>query len=72
MTERAPRIPLLQRLLADEAGQDLIEYALLTAGFGVAAIATWPLIANAIGTAYRVLDTNTQGLWEPPPPGGAP
>lgn len=60
------------RLLGDDAGQDLIEYALLTAAFGVATIATWPLVATAIGTAYRALDTNTQGLWEPPAPGGAP
>jgi Flp pilus assembly pilin Flp len=59
-------------LLRDEHGQDLIEYALLTAAFGVATIATWPLIATSIGTVYRRLDTNTQGLWEPPPPGGAP
>jgi Flp pilus assembly pilin Flp len=56
----------------DERGQDLIEYALLTAAVGVAGIATWPFIAASIGTAYRALDTNTQGLWEPPPPGGAP
>lgn len=54
----------------DERGQDLIEYALLTAAVGVAGIAVWPLIANSIGSAYRALDTNTQGLWEPPPPGG--
>lgn len=56
----------------DERGQDLIEYALLTAAVGVAGIATWPFIAASIGTAYRALDTNTQGLWEPPPPGGGP
>lgn len=56
----------------DERGQDLIEYALLTAAVGVAGIATWPFIATSIGTAYRALDTNTQGLWEPPPPGGGP
>jgi Flp pilus assembly pilin Flp len=56
----------------DERGQDLIEYALLTAAVGVAGIATWPFIATSIGTAYRALDTNTQSLWEPPPPGGAP
>ncbi len=63
---------IANRLLGDDAGQDLIEYALLTAAFGVATIATWPLVAAAIGTAYSALDANTQGLWEPPPPGGAP
>ncbi|MFN7979722.1 MAG: hypothetical protein U0P30_16430 [Vicinamibacterales bacterium] len=59
-------------LLRDECGQDLIEYALLTAAVGVAGIATWPTIATSIGTAYRALNLNTQGLWQPPPPGGGP
>ncbi len=57
-------------LLRDDRGQDLIEYALLTAAIGVAGAATWPIIVNTLGTAYRALDTNTQNLWEPPPPGG--
>jgi Flp pilus assembly pilin Flp len=60
------------RLLArDDRGQDLIEYALLTAGLGIAGAATWPLIVTSIGTAYRTLDINTQNLWEPPPPGSS-
>ncbi len=54
----------------DERGQDLIEYALLTASVGLAGAATWPVIEEAIRTAYRALDTNTQNLWEPPPPSG--
>ena len=57
-------------LVADERGQDLIEYALLTSAVGVAGIATWPLIAASVGTAYRALDLNTQSIWQPPPPGG--
>lgn len=60
----------IENFARDERGQDLIEYALLTAAVGVAGVATWPFIATSIGTAYRALDTNTQGLWEPPPPGG--
>ncbi len=63
---------LMARLLSDERGQDLIEYALLTAAIGVAGAATWPLFERAIGTAYRALDTNTQNLWDPPAPGGVP
>ena len=59
-------------LLRDEGGQDLIEYALLTAAVGVAGIATWPTIATSIGTAYRALNLNTQALWAPPSPGGGP
>ena len=57
------------RLLRDENGQDVIEYALLTASIGLAGIATWPLIAAAIGTTYGRLDTQTQDIWEVPDPG---
>lgn len=61
--------PLLTRLCREERGQDLIEYVLLTAAIGVVGIATWPLIEGAVRTSYQALDTNTQGLWEPPEPG---
>ena len=58
----------LELLLADD-GQDVIEYALLTATIGVAGIATWPLIEAAIGATYQQFDTDTQDLWEVPDPG---
>ena len=61
--------PLLIRLLYDEAGQDIVEYALLTAGIGIVAVATWPLIVTGIGTAYESFDADTQDLWEVPDPG---
>ena len=61
---------LLVRLVFDDQAQDLIEYALLSAGLGFAGIATWPAIQTAIGATYTTLDIATQGLWEPPPPGG--
>jgi len=60
---------LLVRLLFDDQAQDLIEYALLSAGLGVAGIATWPAIQTTIGATYSTLDNATQNLWEPPPPG---
>lgn len=69
---RSTWVRLIVACARDERGQDVIEYGLLTAAVGVAGIATWPFIATSIGTAYRALDTNTQGLWEPPPPGGGP
>jgi Flp pilus assembly pilin Flp len=62
----------VERFWRDDRGQDLIEYALLTAAVGVAAAATWPLIVETIGTTYTALDAGTQGLWDPPPPGGGP
>jgi Flp pilus assembly pilin Flp len=62
---------LLRRLIHDESGQDLIEYALLTAALGLAGIAVWPAITTAAGAAYRRLDTRSQNLWQVPPPGGS-
>jgi Flp pilus assembly pilin Flp len=60
---------LLRRLLCDDDGQDVIEYALLTAAIGVMGVATWPQIANGIGLAYQRLDQRTQDIWEVPDPG---
>jgi hypothetical protein len=57
-------------LVSDDRGQDLIEYALLTAGIGLAGAAVWPAITAAIGVAYEALDGRTQDLWEVPPPAG--
>lgn len=59
---------LLSRLLRDESGQDLIEYALLTGGLGLVGVAIWPAITAAVGTGYRGLDTRTQNLWRVPNP----
>jgi Flp pilus assembly pilin Flp len=58
-----------RRLLRDEDGQDVIEYALLTAGIGLAGIATWPLISAGIGVTYQRLDRQTQDIWAVPDPG---
>ncbi len=60
---------LCRRLLKEDDGQDVIEYALLTASIGVMGVATWPAIVAAIGNAYQQLDTQTQDLWEVPDPG---
>jgi Flp pilus assembly pilin Flp len=57
------------RLLSAEDGQDVVEYALVTATIGIAGIATWPLIQTSIGVAYGNYDANTQNLWVPPDPG---
>ena len=61
---------LLTRLVFDDQAQDLIEYALLSAGLGFAGLAAWPAIQTALGAAYLRLNTNSQNLWEPAPPGG--
>ena len=61
---------LLRKLISSDSGQDLVEYALLTAGIGVMGLATWPLIMTSLRNAYVAFDTNTQNLWSPPDPGG--
>ena len=61
---------LLTRLVFDDRAQDLIEYALLSAGLGFAGLAAWPAIQTALGAAYVRLNINSQNLWEPAPPGG--
>ena len=57
------------RLLYEETGQDLVEYALLAAFIGVVGILLWENIRTGIGTAYANWDTGTQDLWQPPDPG---
>ena len=60
---------LFSRLLFDDDAQDVVEYALLTAGIGLAGIAAWPLIEVGIGNAYAAFDADTQDIWEVPDPG---
>jgi Flp pilus assembly pilin Flp len=55
-------------LMADDRGQDLVEYALLSAFIGLAGMAALNLIAQAIGFTYAAWDTNVNDAWEPPAP----
>jgi len=59
---------LLFHCLADDEGQDLIEYTLLTATLAVAGLAAVTAIGAAISGVYTGWDTATQGLWEPQAP----
>ncbi len=62
---------MLRRLLVDDGGQDLIEYALLSAFIGVCCGLVWPNIRAAIGAAFTGWDTNVQALSScRPDPGG--
>lgn len=60
---------MVARLLSDEDGQDIVEYALLTASIGLIGIVIWPMIAAGIGIAYQEFDKDIQDLWEVPDPG---
>ena len=62
---------LLWRLVADDDGQDMIEYGLLSAFIGVCAVAAWVNIPPAIAAAYSNWDTTVQNLSAcTPDPGG--
>jgi Flp pilus assembly pilin Flp len=43
---------LLGRLLDDDSGQDIVEYALLGALVGIAAILIWQQLAVTVGDVY--------------------
>jgi Flp pilus assembly pilin Flp len=62
----------LQRLVRDDAGQDVVEYALLTAFLGLAALTAWSTIRDALGLSYAGTTTDVRGLWDTPAPSGSP
>jgi Flp pilus assembly pilin Flp len=57
-------------LLADDEGQDLIEYVLLTGIIAVAGALLFGPIRTRMGAAYLEWNTDAQSIWVPPPPGG--
>jgi Flp pilus assembly pilin Flp len=60
---------MFHALWHDESGQDVVEYALLTALIGLGSYAGFVAIQNAIFSSYGVWDTGQQNLWRPPDPG---
>jgi Flp pilus assembly pilin Flp len=64
---------LIKRLILDDDGQDLVEYALLTAAVGLAGFAVYGVIRANMAESYaNWIDPNEPGSlqynWEPPPP----
>ena len=53
---------MLLRIVREDGGQDLIEYALLSALIGIVGILAWTNVGSAIFTTYSSWDTNTQTL----------
>jgi Flp pilus assembly pilin Flp len=53
---------MLVRILREDDGQDLIEYALLGALIGTVGIVAWANVGAAITTTYGSWDTNVQNL----------
>jgi pilus assembly protein Flp/PilA len=60
---------LVRRLVADEAGQDLVEYALLAAFIALASVAGINTLRASMHTAYTSWNTRTQNCWQMPAPG---
>ena len=63
---------MLLRFAIDDAGEDLIEYALLVTFIGLSCLAAWDAIEAALGNAYGVFDNSSQGLACPPLADGNP
>ena len=61
---------LISRVLREECGQDVIEYALLAAFIGTVGIVAWQSIGTGIFNAYEGWDGGVQKLYSPPDPGG--
>ena len=55
-------------VIADDGGQDLIEYALLTAIIGIAGLLVLSILPATMGTAYNGWNAAGQNAWQPCPP----
>ena len=60
----------LERLFFETTGEDIVEYALLTAFIGFAGAAAWNAMRTSLGTAYVGLNASVWNLWEPADPVG--
>ena len=52
-------------VIADDSGQDLIEYALLTAIIGVSGLLVVSTLSTTVGNTYKAWDTAGQNAWQP-------
>ena len=57
-----------RRFWLDDDGQDLVEYALLTALIGLVGVAIWSTLVGRIEYNYGRYDADVQGAWESPAP----
>jgi Flp pilus assembly pilin Flp len=63
---------VITRLIAEERGQDMLEYALLGALIATVGILVWQSIGTGVATAYLGWDGGIQNLSKcTPDPGGA-
>ena len=67
----AVRSGLVARFIAEDGGQDLVEYALLAAFIGIAGWAVLMTLPGVIGATYASWLDPTNGVpgqWDPPEP----
>ena len=62
------RVPDLHRLFVEDSGQDLIEYALLSASIGLAGIAVFSIMGDTMQSAYSFWVTSADSAADMPPP----
>ena len=60
---------LLRRLVVEDDGQDLVEYALLAAFVALASIAGLDAVRTALRSAYLGWNVASQACWQMPAPG---
>jgi Flp pilus assembly pilin Flp len=61
---------MLLRFWSDETGQDILEYALLTATIGLAGAAIWSAMGVTVGDTYDWNIDRANDHWQSPPPSG--
>ena len=61
-------VSVAARFVTDDSGQDLIEYALLTAIIGISGLLILSTLSTTMGTAYSGWNTAGQNAWQPCPP----
>ena len=66
---QVPRVKrLVATFVADESGQDLVEYAMLGVFIGVVSVLVWQGISGLIGDRYAEYNSNVNTLWAPADP----
>jgi Flp pilus assembly pilin Flp len=58
--EKVRATAMCRQLVADESGQDVVEYALLGALVGIAAIVIWQALVVTVGNVYGAADAGVQ------------
>jgi Flp pilus assembly pilin Flp len=53
---------LFRRLIHEDSGQDIIEYALVAAGIAVLLIPTVPILGNTLLTLYQRINTQVGAI----------